>query len=80
MKLNADGTGSVTATNTEVNYIEDSSCEADMNIVMTETGKFVEVQGTAEGDPFSAEQLQALLDCARQALKVVFERQREVLS
>src|SRR5690606_38579391 len=37
----------------DLNYVEDSNCEVDMNIVMTESGKFVEVQGTAEGEPFS---------------------------
>lgn len=64
----------------DLNYIEDSSCEADVNIVMTESGKFVEVQGTAEGEPFSREQLDALLACAEDAMKIVFKKQTEVLS
>ena len=59
----------------DLNYEEDSSCEADVNVVMTESGKFVEVQGTAEGDPFSREQLNALMDCADIALKNVFKAQ-----
>lgn len=63
----------------DLNYVEDSSCGTDMNIVMTNSGKFVEVQGTAEGEPFSREQLNALLECADQALKVVFDAQRKVL-
>jgi ribonuclease PH len=63
----------------DLNYEEDSSCEADVNIVMTNSGKYVEVQGTAEGDPFSREQLNALLECAEIALKTVFEKQTEVL-
>ena len=63
----------------DLNYEEDSSCEADVNIVMTESGKFVEVQGTAEGDPFSREQLDALLECAEIALKSVFKAQGEAL-
>lgn len=63
----------------DLNYEEDSSCEADVNIVMTESGKFVEVQGTAEGDPFSHEQLLALLDCSKQALTYVFKAQKEAL-
>ena len=46
----------------DLNYEEDSSCEADVNVVMTESGKFVEVQGTAEGEPFSRAQLDALLE------------------
>ncbi len=64
----------------DLNYIEDSSCEADINIVMTESGKFVEVQGTAEGDPFSREQLDAILECGEIAMKAIFEKQKEVLS
>jgi ribonuclease PH len=64
----------------DLNYEEDSSCETDMNIVMTKSGKFVEVQGTAEGHPFSHEQLMALLDCAKTCLATVFEKQNEALS
>ncbi len=63
----------------DLNYEEDSSCETDMNIVMTSSGKFVEVQGTAEGEPFSMEHLQALLECAQKALKVVIKEQRTLL-
>lgn len=64
----------------DLNYEEDSSCGTDMNIVMTSSGKFVEVQGTAEGEPFSMEHLQALLACAQTALKVVIEEQNVVLA
>lgn len=63
----------------DLNYEEDSSCGTDMNIVMTSSGKFVEVQGTAEGEPFSMEHLQALLSCAQTALKVVLKEQKAVL-
>lgn len=63
----------------DLNYEEDSSCEADVNIVMTESGKFVEIQGTAEGDPFTREQLDALLECAEQALKSVFLEQKSAV-
>jgi len=63
----------------DLNYEEDSTCEADVNIVMTESGKFVEVQGTAEGDPFSREQLDAILECAADAMKIVFQKQSEAL-
>ncbi len=63
----------------DLNYEEDSSCETDMNIVMTESGKFIEVQGTAEGMAFSREQMDALLDCAAESLKVVFTKQKEAL-
>jgi ribonuclease PH len=63
----------------DLNYEEDSTCGTDMNIVMTSSGKFVEVQGTAEGEPFSMEHLQALLDCAQIALKSVIKEQNAVL-
>jgi ribonuclease PH len=63
----------------DLNYEEDSSCGTDMNIVMTRSGKFVEVQGTAEGEPFAMEHLQALLGCAQTALKVVIAEQKKVL-
>ena len=63
----------------DLNYEEDSTCGTDMNIVMTASGKFVEVQGTAEGEPFSMEHLQALLTCAQSALKVVMKEQKAVL-
>ncbi len=64
----------------DLDYEEDSSCEIDMNIVMTESGRFVEVQGTAEGEPFPREVLNGLLECAETAMKSVFEKQKEVLS
>ena len=63
----------------DLNYEEDSSCGTDMNIVMTASGKFVEVQGTAEGEPFSMEELSALLACAQTALQVVIKEQRAAL-
>ena len=63
----------------DLNYEEDSSCHTDMNIVMTKSGKFVEVQGTAEESPFSSEHLHALLDCAKESLKPIFSAQEEVL-
>lgn len=63
----------------DLNYEEDSSCGTDMNIVMTSSGKFVEVQGTAEGEPFSMDHLQALLACAQTALKVVVLEQKRAL-
>ncbi len=63
----------------DLNYEEDSSCETDMNVVMTRSGKFVEVQGTAEGHPFSHDQLMALLECAKTCLDTVFAKQTEAL-
>lgn len=63
----------------DLNYEEDSSCETDMNVVMTKSGKFVEIQGTAEGEPFSAEHLQGLLECAKTCLTEVFAAQSQAL-
>ncbi|WP_412473882.1 ribonuclease PH [Halobacteriovorax sp. YZS-1-1] len=63
----------------DLNYEEDSSCDTDMNIVMTESGKFIEVQGTAEGQAFSRKQMDALMDCATESLKIVFAKQKETL-
>jgi ribonuclease PH len=63
----------------DLNYEEDSSCHTDMNIVMTSDGKFIEVQGTAEENPFSREQLNALLICAEKAMGEIFKKQQEVL-
>ncbi|WP_372656272.1 ribonuclease PH [Halobacteriovorax sp.] len=63
----------------DLNYEEDSTCETDMNIVMTKSGKFIEVQGTAEGEAFSREELNAILDCASEAMNAVFTAQEKVL-
>ncbi|MDO9181849.1 MAG: ribonuclease PH, partial [Bacteriovorax sp.] len=63
----------------DLNYEEDSSCETDMNIVMTKSGKFVEIQGTAEGHPFSHDELMAILDCAKTCMETVFLKQTEAL-
>lgn len=59
-------------------YEEDCRAEVDMNVVMTESGKFVEVQGTAERRPFDRNQLNELLELAEHGLKQIFARQREV--
>ena len=63
-----------------MNKTEDSSCETDMNIVMTRSGKFVEIQGTAEKNPFTHDQMMALMECAKNSLDVVFAKQSEVLA
>ena len=64
----------------DLNYEEDSSCETDMNIVMTKEGEFIEIQGTAEGHPFSKAHLAGLLEAAESSLEVVFEAQNKALS
>ena len=60
-------------------YDEDHRAEVDMNVVMTESGQLVEVQGTAEGKPFSRSRMGELLDLAESGLKRIFAMQREVL-
>lgn len=64
----------------DLDYSEDSSAETDMNVVMTEAGGFVEVQGTAEGAPFSASELQAMLDLARAGITELNLLQRRALA
>ena len=62
-------------------YEEDSRAEVDMNVVMTESGRFVEIQGTAEKQPFDRKQLQTLLELAEHGLKQIFaEQQRLILA
>lgn len=60
-------------------YDEDYTAEVDFNVVMTSEGKFVEVQGTAEGKPFSKETVDALLSLAEKGIKELFEVQRATL-
>ncbi|MCK4314843.1 MAG: ribonuclease PH, partial [Anaerolineae bacterium] len=60
-------------------YTEDHDAEVDLNVVMTVDGRLVEVQGTAEGAPFSRETLNRLLDLAAEGIARLIERQREAL-
>lgn len=60
-------------------YAEDSAAEVDMNVVMTGSGNFVEVQGTAEGSPFSYDDLQTLLDLGRKGIDELILLQRRTL-
>jgi ribonuclease PH len=60
-------------------YLEDSRAEVDMNVVMTRSGRLVEVQGTAERDPFSRQQLDALLDLAGLGIARLCEAQEKAL-
>ncbi|MBV2263200.1 MAG: ribonuclease PH [Thauera sp.] len=60
----------------DLDYAEDSDCDTDMNVVMTEGGGLIEVQGTAEGTPFSRAELDALLDLAELGGHQLFELQR----
>jgi ribonuclease PH len=63
----------------DLSYFEDSSAEVDMNIVMTGTGKFIEVQGTAETQPFDRIRLQSMLDLAEKGIREIITVQRSVL-
>jgi ribonuclease PH len=63
----------------DLDYAEDSACETDMNVVMTGAGGFVEVQGTAEGSPFSRAELDALLALAADGIARLVAAQRAAL-
>ena len=63
----------------DLNYIEDSRADVDMNIVMTGSGKFVEVQGTAEEEPFTAKQMQEMLSLAKAGIDELIKIQRGYL-
>jgi ribonuclease PH len=63
----------------DLDYAEDSRCDTDMNVVMTGSGGFVEVQGTAEGEPFSAAQMQALIALAQQGIARLVAKQKAAL-
>ncbi|HEY2629151.1 MAG TPA: ribonuclease PH [Usitatibacter sp.] len=64
----------------DLDYAEDSNCDTDMNVVMTGAGHFVEVQGTAEGTPFTREQLSKLMDLASGGISKLIELQRKSLA
>ena len=63
----------------DLDYAEDSSCQTDMNVVMTGAGRFVEVQGTAEGDPFARAELDRLLALAGGGIAELVAQQRRAL-
>lgn len=64
----------------DLDYLEDSSAETDLNVVMTDAGGFIEVQGTAEGDPFQPAELTAMLDLAKQGIEQIFAIQKAALA
>ncbi len=63
----------------DLDYAEDSACGTDMNVVMTGSGRFVEIQGTAEGEPFTREQMSRMLDLASKGIAQLVALQREAL-
>ena len=64
----------------DLNYAEDSASDTDMNVVMTSAGKYVEIQGTAEGDPFSEGDLAKLLALAKKGNVELAALQRKALT
>ncbi|MEJ2795196.1 ribonuclease PH [Iodobacter sp. LRB] len=64
----------------DLDYPEDSDCETDMNVVMTSSGKFVEVQGTAEGEAFSREEMNTLLNLAEKGIQDLITMQEKALA
>ncbi len=63
----------------DLEYIEDSNAETDMNVVMTDDGRIIEIQGTAEGEPFSHEELLTLLELAKSGITTITEAQKQAL-
>jgi ribonuclease PH len=63
----------------DLEYVEDSAADTDMNVVMTENGKMIEIQGTAEGEPFSHEELMDLLAVAKKGIADIVEAQKASL-
>ena len=63
----------------DLDYLEDSACDTDMNVVMLGSGHFVEVQGTAEGHPFSREEMDTLLELAKHGITQLVTMQQKAL-
>lgn len=64
----------------DLDYAEDSAAETDMNVVMNDAGRFIEVQGTAEGHAFSDDELNAMLDLARRGIAGIITAQSEAIA
>ena len=63
----------------DLDYVEDSGCDTDMNVVMTEAGQFIEVQGTAEGEAFDRRAMNSLLDLAEGGIAELVRQQQRAL-
>jgi ribonuclease PH len=61
-------------------YQEDSKADVDMNFVMTGSGKFIEVQGTAESAPFTKKQMEKMTELAQEGIKELLKTQKQVLA
>lgn len=64
----------------DLDYAEDSIAHTDMNVVMTDAASFVEIQGTAEGDTFHQEELNALINLAKEGIQEIINKQKEALA
>ena len=64
----------------DLDYTEDSCAETDMNVVMTDANGFIEIQGTAEGEPFQTHHLTQLLELAQKGISILIQKQREALA
>lgn len=64
----------------DLDYAEDSTCDTDLNVIMSGNGGFIEIQGTAEGEPFSADELNAMLALANKGVQKLCEHQAQALS
>jgi len=64
----------------DLEYLEDAAAETDMNVVMTETGKLIEVQGTAEEEPFSFEEMAEMMKLAKHGINELFDAQKSALN
>ena len=64
----------------DLDYPEDSAADTDMNVVMTDTGKLIEVQGTAEEAPFSFEEMNNMLALAKDSINELFDLQKIALN
>jgi ribonuclease PH len=64
----------------DLEYVEDSEAETDMNVVMTEDGRLIEVQGTAEEEPFSFDEMQEMLGLAKSAITELVDEQKKALA
>lgn len=64
----------------DLDYLEDSKAETDLNVVMTDAGGFIEVQGTAEGVPFQSDELNNMLALAKQGIEQIFTLQKQALA
>jgi ribonuclease PH len=63
----------------DLTYAEDSRAEVDMNVVATDKMRYIELQGTGEGNSFSEEEMNSMLSLARRGISTLIEKQREIL-